>query len=98
LGSRADAGQSDLIEQACHARVVALARSGGKRDVVGHVQPRQQTRLLENHAHARRGAASRQTVEQQLAVEIAVEPGQYAQQRALAASARTDEADDLATP
>ncbi|MOA00359.1 hypothetical protein D3C78_1197170 [compost metagenome] len=85
-----EAFQTDLVDQSVDPRTVVTAVVG-EADVLRHREPGHQPRLLEHVGHLlARGAAL------QLAAELALEPGNDAQQGALAAAAGAQQADDLA--
>src|SRR4051794_9699651 len=66
-----------------------------KADVVGDAEPGQQPRLLEHDADGSVGLADRLAVERDLALARAIQTGDEAQERGLAAAGPAHEGDDL---
>ena len=79
--------------QLLRARQAALAQA--EADVVQHRQPGEQRVALEHHAAVGAGAVDALAVEQHLAGGRVVQPGDDAQQRALAAAAGAEDGDEV---
>jgi hypothetical protein len=90
-------GQPDLGERAldAHPPLGGAQLAEAETDVVGDGEPRQEPRLLEHDADRRVRLADRLAVEPDLAFARAVEAGDQAQKRGLAAAGAADERDDL---
>src|SRR6185503_4644861 len=84
-GEHALSGRRELVRvNAAHAR--------SERDVVPHVQPRKEGRLLEHYAALRPRSADWPAAHGELAFAGFLEAGDQVQQRGLAAAAGTDDA------
>ncbi|MNE61501.1 hypothetical protein D3C80_1567200 [compost metagenome] len=86
-------GQADRLQRFKGSRP-PVARQA-QANVVDDLLPRQQARVLEHQAGVFLGFAQRRGTGQQLAATGLVEPGEQAQQGALAAAAAPDNGDEL---
>src|SRR5205823_454789 len=91
----ADFAQQELAQAARVARELA-ASARAVEDVVPGGHPREERRLLEEHQAIARRPGDRRAVERDAAARGLLEPGEQADERALAAARRTDHHGELA--